>query len=203
MLRERIKAITWVLDFIHIDLEQLNEAEVLKVGIDLQQNLLTDTEIFPTFTPSQIKAVHGNLKSFFEKYLTPVLQGKRKKSPPLPSPPVYKCRRFYISQGSIYLGESGNVSLEDVAVERFIKLLGTGEAIGLNYFQSCEHCHHWFFNSREKRFCSPPCNWKFNAEQRRGLKGSKQRKAYNKHQAEIKRKQYAKKKTAQGPKGKT
>lgn len=70
--------------------------------------------------------------------------------------------------------------------------------------QRCPGCETFFLNTRlrEKRFCSPKCMWKINAERRREelKKHPRKYRAYLKKQKEIMRRRYEEKRKAElGP----
>ena len=198
MLQDREKAIAWVLVLIYVDISRLNEGEILKLGIDLQEKLFggkidLTSPISSEKWPETMKSIQNKIRRFFEKYIEPVIRGETSQSLRLPDAPVYDDRFFFISGQNLLLGEVGSIDLEDKAVEKLIVLLGTDPPIKREHFQMCEHCQHWFFGNRTKRFCSQNCNWKFNAQKKRGAKGSEQREAYNLRQREIMKERYAEK----------
>ncbi|MBN1843082.1 MAG: hypothetical protein JW883_12490 [Deltaproteobacteria bacterium] len=198
MLQDREKAIAWVLVLIYVDISRLDDGEILKLGIDLQEKLFggkmdITSLISSEKWPETMKSIQNKIRRFFENYIEPVIREETSRSLRLPDALVYDDRFFFISGQNLLLGEVGSIALEDNAVEKLIVLLGTDPPIKREHFQMCEHCQHWFFGSRAKRFCSPKCNWQFNVQKKRGAKGTKQREAYNLKQRDIMKKRYAEK----------
>jgi hypothetical protein len=86
-----------------------------------------------------------------------------------------------------------------------LKLFRLLDGLPCSTIQRCPGCEKYFLNTtlRKKRFCSPRCMWRVNAEKRREELKEKhpgEYKAYLKKQKEIMRRKYEEKRKAQlGP----
>ncbi len=198
MRADRDKAISWVLDFIDMDLESMSDSDLMKAGIDLHDNLFPDHAI-PLHSrgdgPERLKDVQTRLSDFFHRCLLPALVGRKKRtdSIPLPVRPEKWDRWFWVDKqdGKLHFAEAGEgSSWADDALESLLHLLRYGDSLPTASFQRCEECQRWFFQHRKKRFCSIHCNWRFNSRMQRGEAGSIKREKYNKKQRKVMRARY-------------
>jgi len=168
----------WILDFVQNDLNLTpqNPLEVMKfvqsystyVRGDhllpdemkpLLESLLKDGKEMESSEWDKLRYIHSSLRKLVLEQVLPQLEKGGTERITLPfkvSVTIDPSRREPIS-----------VDVEeDYAAWIFVNLLGY---VGFGAIRKCEHCKHYFVNSRaaKKRFCSPSCNWKFNSQRRR------------------------------------
>ena len=194
--------ITWMLDFINLDLDAMDQTQQWKLALDLQRYLVVriDTNGSPAAPDLNVPLtdVQSGLREFFDKYLRPALEGREPvKFPPAPSerftvPPAEAF--FHVVLDTVIFIRSASTDMGTEAKCIFIDALGAMSP-RISDFQKCQGCERYFFQrARKRKFCTHLCNLRFNARMRRGEKGTPEREKYNKAQRKLMKKRSREKK---------
>lgn len=187
--------VSWTIDFIFMDLKELDAVELLKLKLDLAKNLLWYNAVTGDYPDYDLKHVQSALKETFRDYLIPVFDGKTLDSPAYKHPSksiAYERKR----NGTIDKVEFTNwtkYKWPRRAVIRFHQEFESILPIPADALRICIGCGKYFFSVGKgarstRRYCSRKCNLRHTDKLRR----EKNLEAYNKKQREIMRKRYAK-----------
>ena len=196
------EVITWTLDFINSDLGSMDQTQQWKLALDLQRYLViriyTDGSKPAPDLGVRLINVQKALREFFDQFLRPALEGKDPvKFPPAPSERFTIASTeafFFVLNDKLAFVSAGSPDIGTEAKHHFINAL-RAMSPRRSDFQKCQGCSRYFFQgARKRRFCTHLCNLRFNAEERRGEKGSAKREKYNKAQRKLMKKRYRDKK---------
>ena len=201
--RQDIKRITseeiisWTIEFINIDLEQLDVVDSIKLKLDLGKYLLWYNALTGDIPEYDIKQIQKALRKTFETYFLPLLEGGKRDSPDFNKPPEILHYEIDID-GRIDKVEFvawGKINWPHRAEIRFHQEFKSLLPLPANAFRKCEGCGRYFFSAGKgarstRRFCTRKCNLQHTDKLRR----EKNPEAYKEKQRKIMKKRYADKK---------
>jgi hypothetical protein len=224
MEREKREALEWFVQFANMDLGQLKPGDRAKLLVESGEYLSPTKDVEQFREHLELIQGRGSLEDLkntpgqFWQYIVS-LQGVVKRTLEsifnfsFPPPKIFKHARELIWSGNLY----GAVSYKSEKFyfsflplttkdEEYIefKLYQVLDGLFISTLQRCPGCTKYYLNftKRRKRFCSPKCMWKVNAEKRREelRKHPSKYKAYLNKQRVIMRKKYEEKRKAEsGP----
>lgn len=172
--------VSWVIDFIYMDLNALDGTERWKLAADAHKFLrLWDTstnggEIYPSPPFLNLSKLQNELRAVFESHLLPLLGGEGvNRLTTVPEPDFLVPRVLFVDdEGYLYSTRLLDGDIEKVGIANFIDAIHSITTLPVNSFRRCEGCGRWFFPigkriRKDRRFCSRPCNLRETARRQR------------------------------------
>jgi hypothetical protein len=187
------QTISWVLDFISMNLDIMPLSDRWKLSVDVHKHLRLwdiaskEGDLFIDPPRFDIDSLQKELISAFDSYLKPLLTQKTSGPMPVHLGEKLPPKVLIVSEGDLFFTRILRENIDKIAVANFLDSLSSLTPIPIDRFQKCEECGRWFFPQgkgvrEQRRYCSRTCNMKVSSRRQRERlkKGPKSRKAQKK-----------------------